>query len=425
MHACPALRPRRNLRAKTCQARRCCLPCHPRRRLPGRVFRGSITRPAGSLSTLRSAGHPDTAQDSLPAGGHLCRAGLITRWVPNEVSRYVRSSLPPHPGLTWRKDGNCIEATEHRLEVLRRTPAGPLPGKSLVVYDASLAMAIDVFPCEDGHAQERSLLAEVLATVEADDLWIWDRNFCVRGFLEGIAGRKGHFIGRHHKGLVYSALGPERFVGTIETGAVYEQSVEVAGTDGRPATKYRLIRVRLKKATRDGDMELRILTSLPKSVANAQQVAELYRRRWDIETTFQKLEKYLNSEVNSLGYPKAALLAFCVALVAYNVLAVVAAALRRVHGDDVIAQKVSGFYIAGELARGHEGVGIAIRPKEWSRLRKLSDAAYRDLLLEIAATVDLSKYKKHVRGPKKPPPARTQYLNTPHVSTARLLRDKK
>src|SRR5690606_39151410 len=30
-------------------------------------LRGSITRPAHSLSTLRSAGHPTTTQDSLPA----------------------------------------------------------------------------------------------------------------------------------------------------------------------------------------------------------------------------------------------------------------------------------------------------------------------------------------------------------------------
>lgn len=332
----------------------------------------------------------------------------------------------PLPGYrTKLLDGNCLEASEHRLEVLRRTPAGPLPGKSLVVYDASLAMAIDVFPCEDGHAQERALLGQVLATVEAGDLWIWDRNFCVRAFLAGIEERKGRFIGRHHKGMVYTTLGPERFVGRTETGAVYEQFVEVAGTADRSPAKYRLIRVVLKKATRDGETEVLILTNLSKSAATAKQVAELYRRRWEIETTFQKLEKHLHSEVNSLGYPKAALFAFCVALVAYNVLAVVAAALRRVHGDDVIEQKVSGFYIAGEISRGHEAVMIAIRPNEWSGLRNLSKADYHDLLLEIAASVDLAKYKKHIRGPKKPPVARTLYLNKPHVSTARLLRDKK
>jgi len=40
------------------------------------LFRGSITRPTHSLSTLRSPGYPGTTQDSFPAGALLCRAGV-------------------------------------------------------------------------------------------------------------------------------------------------------------------------------------------------------------------------------------------------------------------------------------------------------------------------------------------------------------
>lgn len=68
----------------------------------------------------------------------------------------TRASLLPGYRIKML-DGNCVEATEHRLKVLRDTKAGALPGKSLVVYDPMLEMAIDVFPCENGHAQERSL----------------------------------------------------------------------------------------------------------------------------------------------------------------------------------------------------------------------------------------------------------------------------
>lgn len=63
-------------------ARRCCLPRCPRRRLSRCTFRGSIPRPAPSLSTLRRAGHPATTQDSLPAAGLRYRAGVGTRWAP-------------------------------------------------------------------------------------------------------------------------------------------------------------------------------------------------------------------------------------------------------------------------------------------------------------------------------------------------------
>ena len=58
-------------------------------------------------------------------------------------------------------DGNALAATEHRLQVLRTVAAAPLPGKSLVVLDPALRLAVDIFPCEDGHAQERRLFGPV------------------------------------------------------------------------------------------------------------------------------------------------------------------------------------------------------------------------------------------------------------------------
>ena len=83
----------------------------------------------------------------------------------------------------------------------------------------------------------------------------------------------------------------------------------------------------LDKPTRDGDGEIHILTNLPKKAARAKTVADLYRKRWTIETAFQELEATLDGEINTLGYPKAALFAFCVALVSYNLMSVIKAAL--------------------------------------------------------------------------------------------------
>jgi IS4 transposase len=93
--------------------------------------------------------------------------------------------------------------------------------------------------------------------------------------------------------------------------------------------------VKLDQATRDGDRELYILTNVPLRKASAKRIARLYRKRWTLETAFQHLEAYFHSEINTLGYPKAALFGFCLALVAYNMLAVVMAALRSVHGDTI------------------------------------------------------------------------------------------
>ena len=171
-------------------------------------------------------------------------------------------------------DGNCIEATAHRIEALRGIGGGALPGKSLVIYEPELEMATGVFPCEDGHAQERSLLGQVLPTLATRDLLIMDRNFCVRDFLHGISTQQAYFICRQHQGLPWEEDGKEHFIGRSESGAIYEQWVRVSDSDGN-VRRYRRIRVVLKKATRDGDKVLYLLTNLSKTAAHAKQIAEM------------------------------------------------------------------------------------------------------------------------------------------------------
>jgi hypothetical protein len=189
-------------------------------------------------------------------------------------------------------DGNCIEASDRRLKVLREVPGGALPGKSLVVYEPAQGLVTDVFPCEDGHAQERSLFGVVLETVQANDLWIQDRNFCTCAFLCEIDQRGAAFITRQHEGLPFEIVNTLRSVGRIETGHVAEQRVQVWDAQSN-AHLFRRIRVKLDQATRDGDRVLYILTNLPLRKASAKRVARLYRKRWTLETAFQHLEAYL------------------------------------------------------------------------------------------------------------------------------------
>jgi len=117
------------------------------------------------------------------------------------IIQQLGGALPPLlPGYEVRiLDGNALAATEHRLQVLRQTAAGPLPGKSLAVLDPSMMLIRDLFLCEDGHAQERSLLGQVLEHVQPGELYIDDRNFCTGGFLWGIAHRRAFFLTRQHQ----------------------------------------------------------------------------------------------------------------------------------------------------------------------------------------------------------------------------------
>ena len=334
--------------------------------------------------------------------------------------------LPPLlPGYRSKiLDGHCLDATEHRIDELRPLQAGALPGKALVVFDPALRLAINVFPCEDGHAQERSLIDEVLWTVEPGDLWIMDRNFCTLKFVFGIARRKASFNIREHQLLPWEAVSPLRQVGRIDTGMVYEQTIRLVDDQGHEML-VRRVRLELDQPTRDGDEEIVILTDVPPQAAGAQTIARLYGQRWTIEGAFQEMAQQLNAEINTLGYPQAALFGFCVGLVAYNVLSVVNAALRRVHGAEKIETEVSGYYMADELRGTYQGMMIAVPEEHWLIFRLLTRPQMVEVLVQLAHKVRLSAFRKHPRGPKKPPPKRVYNKKQPHVSTAKLLASRK
>ncbi|MGE3542242.1 MAG: transposase [Candidatus Tectimicrobiota bacterium] len=318
-------------------------------------------------------------------------------------------------------DGNCIEASERRLKVVREVQAGALPGKSLVVYEPTTGLVREVFPCEDGHAQERALLGQVLETVQAQDLWIQDRNFCTCAFLGGIDSQGAGFITRQHEGLPFEEMTPLRPVGRMATGHVAEQWVQVRDAQD-VLHRYRRIRVIVDQATRDGDGVLYILTNVPRHHTSAKRIARLYRKCWTLETAFQHLEAYFHSEINTLGYPKAALFGFCLALVASNMLAVVMAALRSVHGAPTIDDGLSLYYVAHEIAQTYQGMMIAIPEEEWRVFSQMGPAEMVATLRVLAQKVRLNAYRKSSRGPKKPRPKREGITKTPHVSTATLLR---
>jgi hypothetical protein len=256
-------------------------------------------------------------------------------------------------------------------------------------------LVTDVFPCEEGHAQERALFGDVLKTVEAGDLWMEDRTFCTRALLCQIDSRAAFLVTREHQGLPFEIFSPLQAWGRPPTGEVAQQRVRGMDAEGNwPAFRRR--RIKRKHATRDGAKLLYILTNFPRHVS-AKRVADLSRKRWTLETAFQHLEAYVHSAMNPLGYPKAALFGFCLSLVAYNVLAVVLAALRGVHGEDIVDQESSWYYIAHEMATTYHGMMIAIPEPEWDRVYAMSLTELAAIFQALAQRVNLRALRKSPR----------------------------
>jgi IS4 transposase len=199
-------------------------------------------------------------------------------------------------------DGNHLSGTEHRIEAIRAERAAALPGKSLVVLDPRLRLIQDYFPIEDGHAQERSALDEVIKTIESKDLWVADRNFCTLKFITALDKEKAGFVIRYHS-LLGGKLSKRRKIGETETGVVYECTMKLSLPDGKQL-KLRRIEVELFKPTRDKETVVVLLTNVDVNDADALRIADIYLKRWKIETAFQVLTTTLRCEINTLGYPQ-------------------------------------------------------------------------------------------------------------------------
>jgi len=319
-------------------------------------------------------------------------------------------------------DGNHLSGTEHRIQELRRLGAAALPGQALVVLDPALMLIVDVLAWEDAHDQERALLEQIVPQVQPGDLRIADRNFCTTKFLFGIHRRGGCFLVRQHASTLHcQLLGKRKSRGRVPTGRVYEQSVCLENPDTGESFLARRITVELDKPTRHGDSQVHLLTNLPAEDADARQVARLYLQRWTIERVFQDLTVALTCEVRTLGYPKAALFGFCLALVAYNAVSLIQAALRAVHGTQKVQAELSWYYLCVHLSKVYTGMMIAVPGRSWDIVGHLDTQEFAALLKELAARIDLRRFRKHPRGPKKPPPKKISGAKTCHVATARIL----
>lgn len=371
---------------------------------------------------------------SLPAlYGKLQRTepalmGALVRGTFERLAPVAKELVPKQNALVSRLrvrivDGNHLPASEKRLGVLRGFRGAALPGHSLVVYDPELDLVSDLVACEDAHAQERTVMQELIERIQPGELWIADRQFSTSAILWGIASRNAKFLIREHGANPNpTELGPLKKVGAVESGQVFSQDVECKGPEGQRLRMRRIV-LQLDQPTEDGETTIRILTNTSTRQLSACNAARMYRQRWRIEGMFQRLEAALQSELRSLGTPRAALLAFAVSVAAYNVLALVQRAVAVAHPPGKTGFELSFYYVANELRSHYVGMMIALPPESWRSRAVASSSQLTRRLKELARRVQPRTLRKHPREPKPKP--RPGYAPASaarrHVATARVL----
>jgi hypothetical protein len=338
----------------------------------------------------------------------------------------LHGTTPPPAWLPgWRVrvvDGNHLPHTDKRLAATRDVRGAALPGVALVVYDPEAGLVVDVAPCEDAYAGEATVATSLIAAAAPGDLWLLDRNFATRGFFDALLAHDVDVLAREKDTIPNpTVVGRRRRLGRIETGVVYETPVTLPLANGCVRT-LRRIEVELDAPTRDGDTVMRLLTTLPARV-RGRTIARLYRKRWTIEAAFGRLEAALHSEVRTLGYPRAALFAFGLALVALNVLAVVETAIAVEHDLAATGDRVSTYQVANDVRVYYAGMMLAVDALAWATFDTATPAQCAATLRQLSVHADVGTLRVAKRGPKVPKPKAfvSKRKAKRHHATARLL----
>ena len=302
----------------------------------------------------------------------------------------------------------------------------------------------DMVACEDAHESERVGVLPLIGCAQCGQLWIADRHFCTHTILDSLARTGAHFLVREHaKHPRVAQQGDWSEPTHTDTGAVREQTIAVEGIHvpparggkkeaqspapsepaAQPAGAWRRIQITLDSPTEAGEHTIGLWTNLPMTV-DAATLAQLYRKRWRIEGMFQRLESVLHSEIKSLGHPRAALLGFAVAVLAYNVLSLLQRAVEHAHRPQTPELEVSTYHLSVQVKSGYEGMLIAVPAEHWPSAASQDPQALAQTLLRLAQRILPKQVATSKRGPKtiQPKGYVDARVASAHVSTARLIK---
>lgn len=215
---------------------------------------------------------------------------------------------PSFHGLrVWSMDGTTLTMpdTQENRHVfgLRKTSRGrcAFPELKLVALQDAVSRQFKDVRFNQWDASERALAASLLAHLGEGDLVLLDRGFYAVWYFLAIRARRSHFLVR-----VPAYVKLRRIRGTSRHRGDYlawvtlrvplPKGQKIQGPMGPPTThrKVRLM-VRVIEYSIPGFQNVRLMTSLLDPGITAKEWVLAYRRRWDIELSFDELKTHQSS----------------------------------------------------------------------------------------------------------------------------------
>lgn len=187
-------------------------------------------------------------------------------------------------------DGKNLKKVAKRLVETRGTPGKLLGGKLLVAYRPRDGLVLDLAADLDGETNEAKLIPELMPRLHArgglTKLVVGDRLFCSLKHFAEFTKESGHFVVRHARTLSFE---PDPNRPSVKTQDASGRGViEEWGWVGKP--KETLRRYVRRITVERNEEAITILTDLTDSADYPpEDLLDLYKVRWSIESTFQKV----------------------------------------------------------------------------------------------------------------------------------------
>ena len=95
--------------------------------------------------------------------------------------------------------------------------------------------------------------------------------------------------------------------------------------------------------------------------------------------------------------------------------------MHKINPPALVCGDYPEYYIASDIRAIYSGMMIAVMYEDWAVFREASIAQVAVLLVDLAKSCNLAKFKKNKRGVKKPKVDIKLDKSTPHVSTLKRL----
>lgn len=387
-------------------------------------------------SARRSFEQADEAQRlpvSIPAAyGKLGRvpiplsAGLLAH-ATDALRQVFPSGAATSPPRSLRNfalivlDGKAIKRVAKRLKALRGMSGGVLGGRALVALalDSGLALAMAAHP--DGEVNDARLVPELLPQVRdrvrRTRLWVADRQFCDLVQLGRFTQEHDHFLVRYHRKV---SLQRDRTravrCGRDRAGRSVREQCGWLGSarDGRRRTVRRITLLRPRE-----EAVILVTDLIDAARYPAEDLLDLYWRRWGIERMFQQVTEVFHLERLIGSTPEATVFQFAFCLVLYNLIQLIRAYVAE--GQRRKPETISTEKLFEDVQDHLVACAVMFEPGALPRgMRSPCSAA--ELMRRLAQRVGSLWKNRWLKAPsRKPRPRRYVKKSRTHGSVYRIL----